>query len=70
MIRRFSIFAQRSTALRQEKWSERQDSNLRHPAPKAGALAKLSYAPAEDQTLFIKLIGDATHFAPPRIHTL
>ena len=50
-------------ALRQEKWSERQDSNLRHPAPKAGALAKLSYAPAEDQTLFIKPIGDATHFA-------
>ncbi len=27
------------------KWSERQDSNLRHPAPKAGALARLSYAP-------------------------
>ena len=28
-----------------DKWSERQDSNLRHPAPKAGALARLSYAP-------------------------
>ena len=26
-------------------WSGRQDSNLRPPAPKAGALAKLSYAP-------------------------
>jgi hypothetical protein len=25
--------------------SGRQDSNLRHPAPKAGTLAKLSYAP-------------------------
>jgi hypothetical protein len=26
--------------------SGRQDSNLRHPAPKAGALARLSYAPS------------------------
>lgn len=48
-----------------EKWSERQDSNLRHPAPKAGALAKLSYAPAEDQILFIKTISSATNFALP-----
>jgi hypothetical protein len=31
--------------LRGGRWSERQDLNLRHPAPKAGALAKLSYAP-------------------------
>ena len=64
-IRQLSIFAKRSMALWQEKWSERQDSNLRHPAPKAGALAKLSYAPTEDQTLFIKSIGSATHFALP-----
>ena len=28
-----------------EKWSGRQDSNLRSPAPKAGALAGLRYAP-------------------------
>src|SRR5689334_23067243 len=27
------------------KWSERQDSNLRRLAPKASALARLSYAP-------------------------
>ena len=26
-------------------WSGREDSNLRHPAPKAGALAKLRHAP-------------------------
>lgn len=30
----------------QEKWSERQDLNLRRLAPKASALARLSYAPA------------------------
>jgi hypothetical protein len=29
------------------KWSERQDLNLRRLAPKASALARLSYAPAE-----------------------
>jgi phosphatidylglycerophosphatase A len=29
------------------KWSERQDSNLRRLAPKASALARLSYAPIE-----------------------
>src|SRR5437868_5584596 len=28
-----------------KKWSERQDSNLRRLAPKASALARLSYAP-------------------------
>ncbi len=28
-----------------EEWSERQDSNLRRLAPKASALARLSYAP-------------------------
>jgi hypothetical protein len=28
------------------KWSERQDLNLRRLAPKASALARLSYAPA------------------------
>ena len=27
------------------KWSGREDLNLRPPAPKAGALAKLRYAP-------------------------
>ena len=27
------------------EWSGREDSNLRPPAPKAGALAKLRYAP-------------------------
>src|SRR5579871_259641 len=32
------------------KKSGRQDSNLRHPAPKAGALARLSYVP--------RMIGD------------
>ena len=26
-------------------WSGREDSNLRPPAPKAGALARLRYAP-------------------------
>lgn len=26
-------------------WSERKDSNLRPPAPKAGALTRLRYAP-------------------------
>src|SRR5690606_28815516 len=30
---------------REGKWSERQDSNLRRLAPKASALARLSYAP-------------------------
>src|SRR5438874_708471 len=30
---------------RKRKWSERQDSNLRRLAPKASALARLSYAP-------------------------
>src|SRR5688500_5894058 len=29
------------------KWSERQDSNLRRLAPKASALARLSYAPTK-----------------------
>ncbi len=29
----------------QKKWSGREDLNLRPPAPKAGALAKLRYAP-------------------------
>jgi hypothetical protein len=27
------------------KWSAQQDLNLRHPAPKAGALARLSHTP-------------------------
>ena len=30
---------------RKKNWSERQDSNLRRLAPKASALARLSYAP-------------------------
>ena len=30
------------------KWSGREDLNLRPPAPKAGALAKLRYAPLTD----------------------
>jgi hypothetical protein len=30
---------------RQKKWSGRRDLNSRPPAPKAGALAKLRYAP-------------------------
>ena len=34
------------------KWSGREDLNLRPPAPKAGALAKLRYAPLN---LFRKL---------------
>ena len=34
----------RSHAIR-KGWSGREDSNLRLPAPKAGALARLSYAP-------------------------
>ena len=29
-----------------EKWSERQDSNLRRLGPKPSALARLSYAPS------------------------
>ena len=33
-------------------WSGRQESNLRHPAPKAGALRKLSYTPMAEQTGF------------------
>jgi hypothetical protein len=35
----------RKTAALGFKWSERQDSNLRRLAPKASALARLSYAP-------------------------
>lgn len=30
------------------KWSEKQDSNLRHPRPKRGALARLSYTPKDN----------------------
>lgn len=30
---------------RSKKWSGREDLNLRPPAPKAGALAKLRHAP-------------------------
>ena len=49
---------------RQKKWSERQDSNLRHPAPKAGALARLSYAPtAEEHEYRHKLAGAQCLFA-------
>ncbi len=29
----------------EERWSEREDSNFRPPAPHAGALAKLRHAP-------------------------
>jgi hypothetical protein len=35
----------------QEKWSERQDLNLRRLAPKASALARLSYAPTRPYIL-------------------
>jgi hypothetical protein len=34
-------------SFQKKKWSERQDLNLRRLAPKASALAKLSYAPTE-----------------------
>ena len=37
-------------AIRPIKWSEWQDLNLQHLAPKASALAKLSYIP-------IKMVG-------------
>ncbi len=30
-----------------EVWSGREDSNLRPPAPKAGALTRLRYAPTQ-----------------------
>ena len=35
----------------QSNKSGRQDSNLRHPAPKAGALARLSYAPPDERAV-------------------
>jgi hypothetical protein len=38
-------------------WSGRQDLNLRPPAPKAGALAKLSYAPVVWKRASHSLIG-------------
>src|SRR5205814_7164076 len=38
---------------RKKKWSERQDLNLRRLAPKASALARLSYAPTLGFTLMI-----------------
>ncbi len=34
-----------------EKWSGRPDSNRRPPAPKAGALARLRYAPSQSNFL-------------------
>ena len=36
---------------RSKKWSGREDLNLRPPAPKAGALAKLRHAPTFDAAL-------------------
>jgi hypothetical protein len=39
------------------EWSERQDSNLRHPAPKAGALARLSYAPTRPRDGSLQIRG-------------
>ena len=36
---------QKQRTKKREKKSGREDSNLRPPAPKAGALAKLRYAP-------------------------
>src|SRR5690348_5511170 len=36
---------ERGKTPRKQKWSERQDLNLRRLAPKASALARLSYAP-------------------------
>ena len=35
----------------QKKWSGREDLNLRPPAPKAGALAKLRHAPTDNVNL-------------------
>jgi hypothetical protein len=46
-------------------WSGREDSNLRHPAPKAGALARLRYAPNEWLILEdIQIIDDIFFFYP------
>ncbi len=46
--------------VRKGKWSERQDSNLRRLAPKASALARLSYAPIEGWLLSTREAGSAT----------
>src|SRR4030095_14062476 len=49
---------------RQKKWSERQDSNLRRLAPKASALARLSYAPnRRARNIYTSLILCKAHFA-------
>ena len=39
----------------QETWSGREDLNLRPPAPKAGALAKLRHAPTDNVNLTIQI---------------
>ena len=39
---------------RKKKWSGRPDSNWRPPAPKAGALTKLRYAPTKTLYLYKK----------------
>ncbi len=43
------------------KWSGRKDSNLRPPAPKAGALTRLRYAPTSYTYYMVELGG----FEPP-----
>ena len=44
------------------EWSERQDLNLRRLAPKASALARLSYAPTEGRSIFTLVNDCATEF--------
>ena len=50
-----------------KKWSERQDSNLRRLAPKASALARLSYAPTA-AIMIARKTGGATPNLPCRNH--
>src|SRR3954453_5007802 len=50
-----------------ENWSEREDSNLRPPAPQAGALTGLRYAPTTAKPLrrpAIRRKGAGTFVAP------
>ena len=45
-----------------EKWSGRDDSNIRPPAPHAGALAKLRYAPTKNCRLLYKTMTNLPIF--------
>lgn len=50
------------------KWSERQDSNLRRLAPKASALARLSYIPKVAEFGYSEeVFGAGTHVTAVRL---